>query len=324
MDNLVVSASPHIRDKTTTSSIMRDVLIALVPSFVASNILFGLRSALIVAVCVVTCLLCEWLFEKIMKWPNTLGDLSAAVTGVLLAFNLPVTIPIWQAVLGSAIAIVVVKQIFGGIGKNFANPAVTARVVMFLAFSVTMTNWVTPDGALSTMAATSDAVSAATSDAVSSATPLALITNGNIDALPPIKDMLFGLRGGALGETCSLALLIGGIYLLVRKVITWHIPVAFLVTVFGLTAALGMQPVYQMLSGGLLLSAFFMATDYVTSPSTGVAKLIFGFGCGCITVLVRAFGNYPEGVSYAILLMNILVPLITLATRRMPLGGVKK
>ena len=264
MANFIVSVSPHLREKTDTASIMRDVLIALAPALIASFIIFGERVLLVVAVCVATCCLCEYLFEKITKKPCTVRDCSACVTGVLLAYNLPVGIPLWQAAFGSAVAIVVVKMLFGGIGQNFANPAITARIIMLLAF-----------------------------------------------------------YGGCIGETSAIALLLGGAYLLIRRVITWHTPVAFIGTVFVFTLLLGEQPVYQILSGGLLLGAFFMATDYATTPSTNSGRLILGIGCGLITVLIRVWGSYPEGVSFSILLMNILTPHISKLTRTKPFGGVE-
>ena len=300
----LVTASPHIRDNITTTAIMLDVLIALVPAFVAGIVVFGIRSAVVTAVCVFFSVGSEWLFEKLMKREVTVGDLSAVVTGVLLAFNLPVGIPLWQAAVGSIVAIIVVKQLFGGIGHNFANPAITARIVMLLAFSGTMTTWVFPDG-------------------VSSATPLTLIASGQLSDLPPISDAILGNIGGCIGETSGIALIIGGVYLLVRKVITWHAPVAFVGVVFVLTAILGKSPVYQVFSGGLLLGAIFMATDYTTTPTTAMGKLIFGAGCGLITVLIRVYGNYPEGVSFSILLMNIVTPYISKATRSKPFGGIK-
>ena len=312
MKNFIVSPSPHIATKTDTSTIMRDVLIALLPSLVASTLIFGVRALLIVAVCVVTCVLCEFVFEKACKKLVTVGDFSACVTGVILAFNLPVGIPIWQAVFGSIVAIVVVKQLFGGIGQNFANPAVTARIVMLLAFSGTMTSWAFPDAVSS---ATPLAIlSAEFTDAVSSATPL---------VLPSLWDMFLGIHGGSLGETSALALLLGGIYLLARRVISWHTPVALLGTVVVLTWALGASPVYHLLSGAVMLGAFFMATDYSTTPSTNTGRVIFGIGCGLITVLIRLWGNYPEGVSFAILLMNILTPHISNLTRKKPFGGAE-
>lgn len=304
MSQMIVSVSPHLKDKTSTQSIMRDVLIALFPALVAAYLIFGWRSLLVTAVCVFSCVGSEWLYEKLMGKQNTVSDLSAAVTGVLLAYNLPVGIPLWQAVIGSLVAVIVVKQLFGGLGQNFANPAITARIVMLLAFSGTITTWVFPD-------------------AVSSATTLSILKGEGSGSLPALMDMFLGLRGGSLGETSALALLIGGAYLLIRRVISWHTPVAFVGTVFILTLLLGKQPEYQLMSGGLLLGAFFMATDYSTTPSTNSGRLIFGIGCGLITVLIRVWGNYPEGVSFSILLMNILTPYISKLTRPRPLGGAK-
>ena len=311
MNNLVVSISPHIRDRADTTLIMRDVLIALVPVIIASVVIFGPRALLVEAVCVASCLFFEWGFEKICKRPNTIGDLSAAVTGLILSFNLNVGIPLWQAIFGSFIAIVLVKQLFGGIGKNFANPAITARIVMLLAFSGTMTTWNTPT------------ILHPAADAVTGATPLTMIAKDELANLPSLGEMFLGIQGGCLGETCTLALLIGGIYLIARKVITWHTPVAFIATVFVLSLIFGQDPVVQILSGGVFLGAFFMATDYATTPSTNKGRIIFGIGCGLITVLIRVWGNYPEGVSFSILLMNILTPFIIKWTRNKPLGGVE-
>ena len=300
---LLVTPGPHVRASITTRRIMLDVVIALIPSLIAATVIFGWRALLVTALCVAVCVLSEFLFEKICKRENTVGDLSAVVTGVLLAFNLPVGIPLWQAAFGSIVAIVVVKQLFGGIGKNFANPAITARIVMLLSFA----------GSMSTFTSRYDAVS--------SATPLAEMKAGH--ALPSVLELFLGRHGGSLGETCAFAILIGGVYLLIRRVITWHTPVAFVGTVFLFTWVLGENPVEHILSGGLMLGAFFMATDYSTTPSTKWGKVIFGLGCGLITVLIRVFGNYPEGVSFAILFMNILTPYISGWTRRKPLGGVK-
>lgn len=305
--NLTVSVSPHLHDGITTQTIMRDVLIALVPAVVASVVFFGVRALLVEAVCVAVAILCEWAFEKICKRPVTVSDLSAAVTGLLLALNLPSGIPLWQAAFGAFVAIVLVKQMFGGIGYNFANPAITARVIMLVAFSGTMTSWVVPSFV----------------DAVSSATPLAILKAGEGE-LPTLLEMFLGARGGSLGETSCLALLLGGIYLITRKVITWHTPVAFIGTVLVLTALLGQQPLYQVMAGGLFIGAFFMATDYTTSPPTPAGKIIFGVGCGLITTAIRVWGNYPEGVSFSILLMNILNPYICVWTQPKPLGGVKE
>lgn len=305
MDNgmLLVSPAPHVRSKTNTQSIMLDVIIAMLPALIASTIIFGWRALLIVAVCVASCLLFEFLFQKLCKRDVTVGDLSAVVTGMLLAFNLPVGIPIWQAVFGCLVAIVAVKQLFGGIGKNFANPAITARIVMLISFAGSMTNFAT------------------SADAVSSATPLALM---GTEKMPSLLTLFLGNHGGSLGETCALALIIGFVYLLVRRVITWHTTVVFVGTVALFTLCLGQNPLEHVLSGGLLLGAIFMATDYSTTPSTKWGKVIFGLGCGIITVLIRVFGGYPEGVSFAILLMNILTPYISKLTRRKIFGGVKK
>ena len=304
MSNYIVSASPHIRDRVTSQRIMLDVIIALVPALIAAITAFGLRAALVVFVCVATCVLAEFIWQKLMKKTVSVGDLTAVVTGILLAYNLPVNIPLWQAMVGAVVAIIVVKQLFGGVGKNFANPAITARIVMFLAFSVSMTNFVSVDG-------------------VSSATPLALITAGRIEELPSLTNMLLGVRGGCLGETSVIALVIGGVYLICRKVITWHTPVVYLATVFVFTLLLGQQPVYQVMSGGLMLGAIFMATDYVTTPYTAIGKVIFGLGAGILTVIIRVYGSYAEGVSYSILLMNILTPYINRIRVRLPVGGAR-
>lgn len=302
MDNtlLVVSPSPHVRSNNTTQRIMLDVILAMLPILVASGIIFGLRALVVVAVCVASCVFFEWGFEKICKRGTTVGDLSAIVTGMLLAFNLPVSIPLWQAAFGSLVAIVVVKQLFGGIGKNFANPAITARIVLLLSFAGAMSDFSTKN------------------DAISSATPL---SGGE---MPSMMGLFLGNHGGSLGETCALAILLGGAYLLIRRVITWHTPVVFVATVALFTFVLGENAAEQVLTGGLLLGAFFMATDYATSPSSKWGKVLFGFGCGLITVLIRVFGNYPEGVSFAILFMNILTPYIEIWTRKKPLGGAKQ
>ncbi len=304
MSKLISNVSPHITSPKTTQKIMLDVLIALAPAGIASVIIFGLRALLVIAVCVLVCVASEYIFEKICKKENTVSDLSAVVTGVLLAFNLPVSIPLWQAAVGSLFAIVVVKQLFGGIGQNFTNPAITARVVMLIAFSGSMTLWTFPN-------------------AYSSATPLAEISNGNLTALPSYFDMLLGIRGGCLGETCTIALLAGGIYLIARRVISWHTPVAFIGTVLVMSIIFDKEPIYQIMSGGLIIGAFFMATDYATTPCTKWGKIIFGIGCGLITVLIRFWGTYPEGVSFSILLMNILTPYISRLTRQRPLTGGK-
>ena len=305
--NLTVSVSPHLHSGASTQVIMRDVLIALAPAVIASVVFFGPRALLVEVLCVAVAILCEWAFEKICKRSVTVSDLSAAVTGLLLALNLPVGIPLWQAAFGSFVAIVVVKQLFGGIGYNFANPAITARIIMLVAFSGTMTSWVVPNLV----------------DAVSSSTPLAILKAGEGE-LPSLLEMFLGARGGSMGETSCLALLIGGIYLIARKVITWHTPVAFIGTVLVFSALLGQETLYKMMVGGSFIGAFFMDSDYTTSPPTPAGKAIFGIGCGIITVAIRVWGNYPEGVSFSILLMNILNPYICKWTQPKPLGGVEQ
>ena len=301
-NGLIVSVSPHYHKQgATTQRVMRDVLIALAPALVAGVINFGWRALLVTAVCAAACMFFEWGFEKLCGKPSTISDLSAAVSGVLLAYNLPVSIPLWQAVFGALVAMVAVKGLFGGLGKNFANPAIVARIVLFLAFSSSMTAWVYPD-------------------AVSSATPLAMLAKGeHVDYLT----LLLGHHGGCIGETCALALLLGFAYLLIRRVVTWQTPVCFVGTVFLLSLILGQDALAQVLSGGLLLGAIFMATDYSTSPCTAWGKVLFGIGAGLLTVLIRFYGAYAEGVSFAILFMNILTPYLTRWTRTKPLGGAK-
>ena len=296
---LTLSVSPHIHSGRSTRRIMLDVLIALLPATAAGAVIFGLRSLLVVAVTVAACVGFEALFNLAAKKPIPVGDLSAAVTGLLLALNLPANSPLWQCVIGALFAMVVVKGLFGGLGANPVNPAITARVFMLVAFG--------------TMAKAAFPV-----DAVSSATPLAS------EEATSLMDLFLGNHGGAIGETCAAALLLGGIYLIVRRVITWHIPVAFIGTVF-LTSFLmeSMDPMAGLaavLSGGLLIGAIFMATDYVTSPATPWGKIIFGLGAGLITFLIRYFGVYPEGVSFAILFMNIITPYISSWTKRKVFG----
>ncbi len=309
MDKMLhISVSPHIHTKKSTSLVMLDVIIALLPATVAAVVLFGLKALLVIATCVITAVACEFLFNIIIKKEQTVGDLSAVVTGLLLALNLPATIPLWQAVVGSAFAIVLVKCVFGGLGRNIVNPAITARVFMLIAF-----------GSM-TAAAFPTAL-----DATSGATPLAELAKGEVVNL---MDLFVGNCGGALGETSALALLIGGVYLIARRVISWHIPVSFIVSVFLLSLLIEggsfVTALAWILSGGLFIGAFFMATDYVTSPVTSKGKLIFGIGAGVFTVLIRFFGIYPEGVSFAILFMNILNPYIDRMCTRKLFGGNKK
>ena len=315
---LTVSSSPHLHGGERTHNLMLDVLVALTPTLLLSSYLFGYRALLVAAVSVGSAVLFEYLYRKLMKKENMIADLSAAVTGLLLAFNLPVNIPLWIPVVGSFFAIVVVKQLFGGLGCNFVNPALAARVFLF-SWSVHLTTFARP--AL-------DFTQYLGADAVTSATPLASLKAG---ALPSesLFSMLMGARGGCMGETAALLLLAGGLFLLIRGTITWQIPVSFLgtVAVLSLLFPAAGDPVqymlYELLSGGLILGAFFMATDYVTSPVTGKGKLLFGLGCGLLTVFIRRFGGYPEGVSFSILIMNLLVWFIDKATlpRRFGKGG---
>ena len=308
MDNLLhLSASPHIHSGRSTASIMRDVLIALLPAAVAGVVIFGLRSLLVMGVCVVSCVLLEALYNWLAKKEQTVGDLSAAVTGLLLALNLPANVPIWQCVIGCIFDIILVKCLFGGIGCNLVNPTITARVFMLVSFG--------------SMAVPSMPVLA---DAVAGATPLAEMAEGK---LPQLKDLFLGTTGGAIGETCVLALLIGFAYLLIRRIITWHIPAAFIGSVFVLSYLMegldAMKALSMVLSGGLLIGAIFMATDYVTSPPTPLGKIVFGLGAGLLTFIIRYLGIYPEGVSFAILFMNILNPYIEKLTARKIFGGTK-
>ena len=305
MSELHISTSPHIHRKKTTTGIMLDVIIALLPATIVGFIIFGLKALSVVLMCVGVCVLSEFLFNKIVKKEDTTGDLSAVVTGLLLGLNLPAHTPLWQAAVGSVFAIIAVKCIFGGLGCNLVNPAITARVFMLISFTE--------------LSKASFPV-----DSVATATPLAV----EVGKEPTLVDLFLGNVGGAIGETCKIALLLGGIYLIARGVISWVMPASFIGTVFvlsflikdfSLTAAL-----YQVLSGGLIIGAFFMATDYVTSPATDKGKLIFGIGAGLLTVLIRFWGVYPEGVSFAILLMNILNPYINRWSRRKLFGGAKK
>lgn len=304
---LRLSVSPHIHSGRSTAGIMRDVVISLVPAAIAGTVIFGLRALLVIAVCVASCVLLEALFNVIVKKDQTVGDFSASVTGLLLALNLPANVPLWQCVIGSVFAIIIVKCLFGGIGCNPVNPAITARIFMLVSFgSMTVQAYPT------------------IVDTVAGATPLASMAEGN---MPSMKDLLLGLTGGAIGETCALALLIGFVYLLVRRVITWHIPVFLVGSVFILSFLMEgfdvMKATALVLSGGLLLGAIFMATDYVTSPSTAKGKIVFGVGAGLLTFLIRYFGVYPEGVSFAILFMNILTPYIDALTAHKVFGGRK-
>lgn len=309
---LTVSASPHFRSRQTTSGIMLDVIIALVPSLVAAYIIFGVRTLILSAVSVAACVIFEYLSRRIMKRHNTISDLSAVVTGLLLAFNVPATMPVWMVIIGDFFAIVIAKQFFGGIGQNFVNPALIGRIVLMSSFPSKMGSF--PEPLVSTIPLTS-------------ATPLASLKSG---ASPEqsLLGMFLGLRGGCLGEVCIAALLIGFVYLLVRKVISWHIPVAYIGTVAVIMLLAGKGDfeymLYELMAGGLVLGAVFMATDYTTSPVSKKGKIIYAVGCGIITSLIRIFGNLPEGVSFSIIIMNILVPHIEHITTPKPFGTPKK
>lgn len=310
MSNLLnISSSPHVRDKSSTRSIMWDVFLALIPAALFGVWNFGYQAAVLIAVCVATCVLTEYIWQKGMKLPLTVSDGSAALTGLLLALNLSSTFPVWMAILGSVFAIIIVKQLFGGLGQNFMNPALGARCFLMVSFAGKMTSF--------------------TYDGVTGATPLALIKSG--DDSTELLDMFLGTIGGTIGETSTLALLIGAAYLLVRKVITWKIPVCYIAT-FAVFALLfgghGFDMTYlakEICGGGLILGAFFMATDYVTSPITPKGQIIFGILLGILTGVFRIFGASAEGVSYAIIISNLLVPLIEKVTIPVPFGkeGIK-
>lgn len=311
---LILSSSPHAHAKNSVSSLMRDVIIALLPAAGCSVWFFGMRAVWLIAVCVSACVVTEAVCRLLMKRENSIGDFSAVLTGLLLALNLPPDLPLWMAVAGSIFAIAVAKQVFGGLGYNPFNPALSARAFMLISFTGAMTTWSNPVGYESVTGSTPV-------DAVTCATPLAFIKKGDVSQLSSLKSFLLGNIGGCIGETCAIALLIGAIYLIVRKVITWHIPVSFLGAMFVFAFFKGgVPPVLHVLSGGAIIGACFMATDYVTSPTTAKGKLIFGAGCGLLTMCIRCGGGYPEGVSFAILIMNALTPLINRYTQPKPFG----
>ena len=300
MDNkLIVTAAPHITSVDSTQKIMQRVCIALVPTLIASVIIFGINSLILTAVTVAACVIFEYLYCKLVGREVAISDFSAVVTGMLLAFNLPATLPWWMAVVGAFIAIVIVKQLFGGLGYNFANPAIVGRIALAMGFASRMSTYGFP------------------ADATSTATPLA--SSEGIDYVT----LLLGNHGGVLGETCALTLLLGGLYLIATKVISPTIPVTYLATVAVLSLVSGRDPIYQLLSGGLMLGAFFMATDYVTSPFTLKGKLVYGVALGVVTFAIRYWGSYTEGVSFALLFMNLWVPYINDLTRQTPYGYVK-
>ena len=300
-EKLIVSPSPHIRSEMTTAKIMGHVLIALCPALIASVIIFGIRALILTLVCVAPAVIWERLCNIIMKRPNSVGDLSAAVTGMILAFNLPVTLPYWMAAIGTFVAIVVVKQIFGGLGHNFANPAIVGRIVLMLSFPAAMSNWVIPFYNKA--------------DVVTSATPL-------VTGEASYRELFMGTVGGCLGEVSAFALLLGGLYLFAMDIISPAAPLAFMGTVAVFSYAVGQDGLYQVLAGGVVLGAVFMATDYVTTPITTKGKIIFGIGCGIITCVIRFWGSFPEGVSFSILLMNIVTPYIDMFTKKKAVGGI--
>ncbi|MEE1184694.1 MAG: RnfABCDGE type electron transport complex subunit D [Acutalibacteraceae bacterium] len=298
-DMLTVSSSPHLKHPDTTSGIMLDVIIALAPAAIYGCILFGIRALLLIFTCIISAVLAEYIWCKLLKKPVSIGDLSAVVTGLLLAMNLSSAVPIWIAAIGSAVAIIVVKQMFGGLGFNFANPAITARIVLLVSFPSYMAEFLEP----------------VMYDAVTSATPLVREAGAYT-----FNELFFGMHGGCIGETSAFLLIVGGLYLILRRVINPIIPVCFIGTVALFSLIFGENVIQQVFGGGLILGAIFMATDYTTSPTTNKGKLIFGIGCGLLTFVIRRFASLPEGVSSSILLMNILVPYINKATLTKPFG----
>ena len=314
---LILSSSPHAHAKNSVHSMMRDVILALLPAAGCAVWFFGMRAVWLIATCIAASVVTEAVCRLAMKRENSIGDLSATLTGLLLALNLPPDLPLWMAAVGGVFAIAVAKQAFGGLGYNPFNPALAARAFMLISFTGAMTTWAFPRGYEAVEAATT----ATPVDAVTCATPLALIKKGDVAQLASLKSLLLGNIGGCIGETCAIALLIGAAYLLIRRVITWHIPVSFLATVFIFAFFKGgVPPVFHVLSGGAILGACFMATDYVTSPITAKGKIVFGVGCGLLTMCIRSGGGYPEGVSFAILIMNAVTPLINRYTQPKPFG----
>lgn len=312
MSSITVSATPHVRSKDSIQSVMRDVLIALAPATVMGIFYFGVKAAVLIIISIVSAVFFEFLYQKLMKKPITISDLSAAVTGLLLAMNLPASAPWWMPIVGSAFAIIFGKQFFGGLGRNFINPALVGRAFLLASYPTAMTAWVTPGA-----------------DAVSTATPLAALKAGTL--VPTSTDYINALTGnlaGCIGETCAIALIIGGLYLLYKHIISWRIPVVYIATVAVLTGLLGRDngsfPLYEILVGGVMLGAIFMATDYASSPVTPLGQIIMGLGCGILTSLIRVYGGYPEGVSYSILIMNLAVPLIDRFTKPKIFGALPK
>ncbi|WKY46407.1 RnfABCDGE type electron transport complex subunit D [Eubacteriaceae bacterium ES3] len=304
-----VSSSPHIRANHSTASIMQNVIIALLPALAVAGYVFGVWALALVAICVISCVITEAIIQKLLKKPVTINDWSAVVTGVLLAFNLPIGAPWWIAVIGSVFAIAIVKQCFGGLGQNFMNPALAARAFLLASWPTRMTS----------------TAYIPVSDTVTTATPLALLKSGELASMPTTLDLFTGLNGvyGCIGEISALALLLGGVYLIIRGIISWRIPVVYIATVAILAVFFGDNPLVHISAGGLMLGAFFMATDYASSPVTAKGQIIYAIGCGLITMIIRKIGGYPEGVSYSILLMNLAAPLIERFTKDRVYGVTK-
>ena len=322
---LIATSNPHIRGSETTRSIMLDVIIAMLPALIWGIFKFGLEALILTAVSVIGCVFFEWAYRTLMKKPQSAGDLSAVVTGMLLSFVCPPSTPLWMILIGDFFAIVVVKQLFGGIGKNFVNPALAGRAFLLGSYAGVMTTWVDP-------AANKAPLFGGVADAVTTATPLAIMKSGDMAGLTStysIRDMFLGNIPGSMGEISALMVLIGGVYLIARKVINWHTPVSYIATVAVLTFLFpkygsGVEwMLYSIFGGGLMLGAFFMATDYATSPITKKGQVIFGIGCGLFTVFIRYFGSYNEGVCYSIMVMNLCVALIDKYTKPTRFGVVK-
>jgi electron transport complex protein RnfD len=313
MANFVVSGTPHVRSKESIQSIMRDVIIALVPATAAGIYYFGINALILIIAAIASSVIFEALCQKIMKKPVTVSDLSAVVTGLLLAMNLPAAAPVWVAIVGSAFAIIFGKQLFGGLGQNFINPALAGRAFLLASYPTEMTTWSVPNGL-------------EVADAATYATPLAQLKAGNLEA--SLGELVLGQCGGTIGETCAIALIIGGVYLLYKHVISWKIPVIYIATVailFGVIGRHGVRmPLQEIMAGGVMLGGIFMATDYASSPVTPKGQIIFAVGAGLITYLIRTFGGYPEGVSYSILIMNCCVPLIERFTEPTIFGALPK
>ncbi len=332
MNKLLVSASPHIGSPMTTQRIMLHVIIALIPTTLAGIIIFGVTSLIVIALSIGSCMLAEFLFNKALKKPQTLTDLSAVVTGLLLGLNMPPTVPVYIPIIGGFFSIMVVKMLFGGLGKNFANPALTGRIFCMLAWTGAMTTFAKPLDYSQGFGVFFSRLPEmfGTVDAVTSATPLAIVKGSLVtgSGTLPILNMFLGSIGGSIGEVSALALLLGGIYLIAMKIIDWKVPVIYIVTASVFSLILYdkgyMYILPSILGGGLMLGAFFMATDYATSPNTALGVIIFAVGCGALTMIIRRFGGYPEGVSFAILLMNLVTPLLDKYIRPRVFGAEKK